>query len=155
MPIIYHEGEDLLSSPAHCLVNTVNCVGVMGKGLALQFKQRYGARLMDRYVEVCKAGLLKPGVLQWSPQSDGHLICNFPTKVDWRNPSRLLWVQDGLTKFVASYEQRGITSVAFPPLGCGNGGLDWEEVGTMMTHFLRALPIEVHIYIPHDWWPFA
>lgn len=138
---------NIFESKCLAIVNTVNCVGVMGKGIALEFKKRYPEMFID-YVKKCKSGKVQTGIPYVFDNGDGMTIINFPTKDHWRSPSRLSFVVQGLDWFVANYEKYGITSVAFPPLGCGNGGLSWEVVGPIMYQKLRGLPIEVEIYAP-------
>ncbi len=138
---------DLFESHCQCLVNTVNCVGVMGKGLALEFKKRYPENYAD-YVSRCARGEVKPGLPYFYKEKD-RLILNFPTKDHWRMPSRLSEVEMGLDWFASQFMERGLKSIAFPPLGCGNGGLDWKDVGPLMYRKLRGLPIEIEIYAPY------
>ena len=138
---------NIFESKCLAIVNTVNCVGVMGKGIALEFKKRYPEMFID-YVKKCKSGKVQTGIPYVFDNGDGMTIINFPTKDHWKSPSRLSYVVQGLDWFVANYEKYGITSVAFPPLGCGNGGLSWEVVGPIMYQKLRGLPIEVEIYAP-------
>src|SRR5438094_656515 len=109
---------DLFSSPAKVLVNTVNIVGVMGKGIALRFKQTY-PEMFKEYQVLCEAGQLQIGSL-WVFRTPHKWILNFPTKMHWRKPSAPEYVEAGLRKFVATYAAQGITSIAFPRLGCGN-----------------------------------
>ena len=138
---------NIFESRCLTIVNTVNCVGVMGKGIALEFKKRYPEMFID-YKNKCDLGLVKTGVPYIFENDDGTKILNFPTKDHWRSPSRLSYVIDGLNWFIDNYEKYGITSVAFPPLGCGNGGLAWEVVGPIMYQKLSGLPIEIEIYAP-------
>lgn len=138
---------NMFESKCSTIVNTVNCVGVMGKGIALEFKKRYPTMYHD-YVEKCDAGEVKPGKPFVFQNSDGTKILNFPTKDHWRSPSRLSYVIDGLDWFVENYESYGISSIAFPPLGCGNGGLTWSVVGPIMYSKLCNLPINVEVYAP-------
>lgn len=142
--IEYIEG-DIFESPAQVIVNTVNTVGVMGKGLALSFKKRY-PDMFERYKSVCEKGLLTTGKLMLFYEAD-YWILLFPTKEHWRNPSKLAYIESGLQKFVQTYAQKGITSIAFPRLGCGNGELKWEEVRPIMEKYLKDLPIAVYIYL--------
>lgn len=139
---------DLFSSQAQTLVNTVNCVGVMGKGVALEFKKRFPA-MFDDYARRCdqKAVHLREPYL-YRDQS-GVLIVNFPTKDHWRSPSRLKDIEGGLDYLVAHAVDWGITSIAMPPLGCGNGGLEWAEVGPLIYHKLHRLSIDVEVYAPY------
>lgn len=141
--LIYHR-TSLLESKAQTVVNTVNCVGVMGKGIAAEFKARY-PDMFAAYKRICDAGALEPGKL-WLWQGPERWVLNFPTKNHWRNPSRLEWIEAGLEKFVAEHERRGITEISFPRLGCGNGGLDWDEVRPIMEKHLAPLSITVYIH---------
>lgn len=136
---------DLLSSPAQVLVNTVNTVGVMGKGIALQFKNRY-PKMFASYQNICEKNQLDIGKLYlWKSAEKWVLL--FPTKKHWRNPSKIDYIEKGLKKFVDNYERIGIESIAFPKLGCGNGNLDWELVRPIMEKYLKPLPINVYIYV--------
>lgn len=141
--LIYHR-TSLLDSNAQTLVNTVNCIGVMGKGIAAEFKQRY-PEMFNSYKRICDAGALEPGKL-WLWQGSDHWVLNFPTKRHWRYPSKLEWIEAGLEKFVVEYSRRGITDISFPRLGCGNGGLKWEVVRPLMERYLAPLPINVYIH---------
>jgi O-acetyl-ADP-ribose deacetylase (regulator of RNase III) len=134
----------LFKSEAQTLVNPVNCVGVMGKGLAASFRDRFPGMFV-RYKEICENGLLDVGKL-WLWKDADQWVLNFPTKRHWRNPSELTFIELGLRKFVDTFEQRGITEVAFPRLGCGNGGLDWSQVGPLMERYLKPLPIPIYIH---------
>lgn len=138
---------NLFESKCSTIVNTVNCVGVMGKGIALEYKKRFPEMYLD-YVRKCEEGKVKPGKPYYYRNLDGTGVLNFPTKDHWRSPSRLSYVIDGLDWFVANYEKYSIDSIAFPPLGCGNGGLSWAVVGPIMYQKLKKLPIEVEIYAP-------
>ncbi len=138
---------DLFNSEADTLVNTINCVGVMGKGIAKEFKKRYPLMFND-YVERCNRGLVRPGTPYYY-QDDTVSIINFPTKDHWRSPSKLSYIIQGLEWFVDNYSNLGIKSVAFPPLGCGNGGLSWQIVGPIMYEKLSPLPIDIELYAPY------
>ena len=142
--MLIYRRTSLLESSAQTLVNTVNCVGVMGKGLAEAFKQRE-QRMFEAYKRICEQRQLEPGKL-WLWRGSTNWVLNFPTKVHWRNPSKLEWIEAGLEKFVAAYESQGITEISFPKLGCGNGGLEWGEVRSVMEHYLGQLPIKVYIH---------
>ncbi len=137
--------ESLFLSPAQTLVNTVNTVGVMGKGIALEFKKRY-PRMFERYRMFCDDGSLTVGKLQLY-KTPNKWILNFPTKEHWRGPSKLEWIESGLRRFAETYRERGIISASFPMLGCGNGGLPWDEVGPLMKRYLDPLPIPVFIHM--------
>lgn len=143
--ISYVQGN-LFESPAQTLVNTVNTVGAMGKGIALQFKQYFPAMFAE-YHQLCLSGKLEIGTLHiyHAPRKK---ILNFPTKQDWRRPSKLEYIEAGLDTFVRIYQEAGIQSVAFPPLGCGNGELNYADVRPLMERYLRPLPIPVYLYPP-------
>jgi O-acetyl-ADP-ribose deacetylase (regulator of RNase III) len=140
---------NIFDSPAQTLVNTVNTSGAMGKGLALQFKRLF-PKMFEEYQKLCETGRLKVGEL-WLYHTPHKRVLNFPTKKHWRNPSKLDYVEKGLRAFVGSYQDAGITSVAFPKLGCGNGELPWREVKPLMERYLRALPIDVYVYVSKQW----
>ena len=133
-----------MTSKAQTVVNTVNTVGVMGKGLAAAFKRRH-PEMFQAYKAICKRGELLPGS-SWLWKGPDQWVLNFATKKHWRNPSRLSYVRDGLEEFQRNYSSLGIREVAFPRLGCGNGGLDWDEVKPLMVEYLRDLPITVYIH---------
>jgi O-acetyl-ADP-ribose deacetylase (regulator of RNase III)/uncharacterized protein YwgA len=139
---------DLFDSQAQALVNTVNCVGVMGKGVAAAFKQHFPAMFED-YRQRCEQHVVRLGEPYLYRDASGVLIVNFPTKDHWRSPSRLSDIERGLDHFVAHAAEWGIRSVALPPLGCGNGGLEWSEVGPLIHRKLHALPMDVEVYAPY------
>ena len=149
--ISYTKG-DLLSSKAQALVNTVNTVGVMGKGIALHFKELFPYNFTV-YAEACKKGELAPGKMLVVKDSNlalgERLIINFPTKVHWRQPSQYEYIEDGLRDLVRVIGEYGITSIAIPPLGCGNGGLDWAVVKEMIAQALSSVDgVEITVYEP-------
>ncbi|WP_424475371.1 macro domain-containing protein [Oceanobacillus kimchii] len=138
---------NIFESPAQVIVNTVNTVGVMGKGIAKQYKQIY-PDMFKKYQMYCETKQLDIGKL-WLYKSETKWILNFPTKKHWRNPSKLEYIEAGLQKFVDTHEEKGITSISFPPLGCGNGGLDWEsQVQPLMEKYLKSLDIDIFIHVP-------
>lgn len=142
--LTYIEG-DLFSSPAQVLVNTVNTVGVMGKGIALEFKKRY-PNMFEIYKKQCdKHNLVIGKLMLW--YAPDHWILQFPTKEHWRNPSKLEYIEKGLMTFVRKYADYNISSIAFPKLGCGNGELKWADVKVLMEKYLKDLPIDVYIYL--------
>lgn len=153
--MIEYARGDILKSDAQALVNTVNCVGVMGRGIALQFKLKFPENFRA-YEKVCRRDDLKPGrlfVFERGKLFDGKdgpdYIFNFPTKKHWRSPSRLEYVEKGMEALVEEVQERGITSIAIPPLGCGNGGLDWEDVEAIIERQVKALPgVRVILYPP-------
>jgi O-acetyl-ADP-ribose deacetylase (regulator of RNase III) len=121
---------NLLEFKTDALVNTVNCVGIMGKGIALQFKKKFPENF-KQYERACRSGEVQLGKMFIVPTnnlSEPHYIINFPTKDHWRNPSRLESIATGLQDLVAQVKKLNIKSIAIPPLGCGNGGLEWSEV---------------------------
>jgi O-acetyl-ADP-ribose deacetylase (regulator of RNase III) len=135
---------DLFTSPAQTLVNTVNTIGVMGKGVAKTFKARF-PEMFREYKEYCDRGELRVSSLMlW--RGPEKWVLNFPTKTTWRLPSKIEYVETGLRRFVEAYEELGITSVSFPPLGCGNGNLDWNEVKPRMEKYLKRVEIPVYIH---------
>lgn len=137
---------DLLASNSQTLVNTVNCVGVMGKGIALAFKRQYPELFQD-YVQRCRRSEVQLG-RPYVYQAEDHLIVNFPTKHHWRAVSRLDDIVAGLEYLEAHYRAWGITSIAVPPLGCGSGQLEWRVVGPTLYRHLLRLDIPVELYVP-------
>ena len=137
---------DLFQSPARVLVNTVNTVGVMGKGIALKFKRIY-PEMFQAYRDYCEWDNLQIGQL-FLYKTPNKWILNFPTKKHWRNPSREEYIEAGLKKLRAQCYEMGITSIAFPELGCGNGELDFEtQVKPLMERYLGSLSIPTFIYL--------
>jgi O-acetyl-ADP-ribose deacetylase (regulator of RNase III) len=142
---------NIFTSQCQTLVNTVNCVGVMGKGIALQFKQAYPENFRQ-YQKACRAGQVQPG--QMFTVATGNLfnpqyIINFPTKRHWKGKSKIDDIKTGLVALLAQVQQLNITSIAIPPLGCGNGGLDWGEVKPLITSAFAELPdVQVIIFEP-------
>ena len=138
---------NLFSSKCQTLVNTVNCVGVMGAGIALEFKLRY-PEMFVRYVEHCRNKQIDIGKL-WlykPPQADKQWVLNFPTKRDWKHPSRIEYLQKGLQRFVETYQQRGIQSIAFPILGSQNGKIPESESVAIMARYLYRCDVDIEIY---------
>ena len=142
---------NLFESTSQTLVNTVNCYGVMGRGIALEFKNRF-PEMFELYSEFCEKGNIKPGILQIWNKSNPWVL-NFPTKKHWRNPSKIEYIEAGLQKFTENYLEKGISSIAFPQLGCSLGGLQWEkEVKPLMYHYLEPLnnlDVEIYEYDPN------
>lgn len=139
---------NLFESPAKVLVNTVNTVGVMGKGIAKEFKRIY-PEMFRQYQALCEARLFDVGQL-WLYKTPHKWILNFPTKRHWRQPSKVEYIEAGLKKFVETYSEKGITSIAFPMLGCGNGELDWEtQVRPLMESYLKNELVDVFVYLYH------
>ncbi|RZM79542.1 type II toxin-antitoxin system antitoxin DNA ADP-ribosyl glycohydrolase DarG [Leptolyngbya iicbica] len=142
---------NLLNEKTEAIVNTVNCVGVMGKGIALQFKQAYPENF-KAYKRACDANEVQPGqmfVFDTGSLLPPRYVINFPTKRHWRGKSRLEDIKAGLDALVQNVQELGIQSIAIPPLGCGNGGLDWAVVKPLIVDAFAALPaIQVVIYEP-------
>ena len=137
---------NIFNTKAQTVVNTVNCVGVMGKGIALVYKLRY-PQMFDIYKEYCSRHLIGIGKLWlYKGEDDAPWVLNFPTKFHWKYPSKMEYVEKGLQKFVSTYKERGITSAAFPLLGTNNGGLDKEQVKTLMIQYLSLCDIPIEIY---------
>lgn len=135
---------NLLADDAQALVNPVNCVGVMGAGLALQFKEAFPG-MFHIYRAACWQGQVRPGRV--FPVATGdRWVLNFPTKRHWRGPSRLEDIETGLYHLVGVMDYLGIKSVALPALGCGLGGLDWDEVRPLIHERLGGLPVDVRLY---------
>ena len=154
---------DLFESNAQTLVNTVNLVGIMGKGIALEFKNRYPEMFKD-YVARCKRHGVKLGrpylyrvrkseqdmfSTEEKEQKGPEYVLNFPTKVHWRSVSKLSDILAGLEYLEKHYREWGITSIAVPPLGCGHGQLEWRVVGPTLFKYLNCLDIPVEMYAPH------
>jgi O-acetyl-ADP-ribose deacetylase (regulator of RNase III) len=142
---------NLLEENAEALVNTVNCVGVMGKGIALQFKQAFPENFRQ-YEKACRASEVQPGRMFTVPTGSlfyPRYIINFPTKRHWRGKSKIEDIKSGLKALIAEVQQLGISSIAIPPLGCGNGGLDWAEVKPLIESTFAELPeVKVVIFDP-------
>ena len=139
---------DLFESRAQTLVNTVNCVGVMGKGVAEQFKKQFPAMFEDYKSRAGRKAVRLGEPYLYQDPSDAQII-NFPTKDHWRSPSRLSDIERGLDYLAGHIAEWRITSLALPPLGCGNGGLEWSEVGPLIFLKLHNLPIDVEVYAPY------
>lgn len=142
---------NLLGSDAEALVNTVNTVGVMGKGIALMFKEAFPDNFAE-YAHACAAGKVHVGkmmITERAALTGPRWIINFPTKQHWRHPSRLEWISAGLDDLRRIIESHGIKSVAIPPLGAGNGGLNWSDVKHEIERHLHDLPgVDIHVYEP-------
>jgi O-acetyl-ADP-ribose deacetylase (regulator of RNase III) len=142
---------DLLKEKTDAIVNTVNCVGVMGKGIALQFKQRWPKNFRE-YESASNRKEIKPGkmfIYDMGEWEKPRYIVNFPTKVHWRGDSKLEYVEDGLRDLVKEVKRLGIKSISLPPLGCGNGGLDWDDVRELICATFKNNPeIDVHLFEP-------
>lgn len=150
MNIYYHKGN-LLKSDAQALLNTVNCLGVMGKGIALQFKQAFPENF-KQYVKACKNKEVQPGkmnVYATGTEENPFYIINFPTKIHWKDSSKLEYLQHGLKDLIRVIKQYNIRSIAIPPLGCGLGGLKWHIVEPIIVKLMQEVPqTKVIIYPP-------
>lgn len=135
MTLTIIKNRNIFDSQCQTIVNTVNCVGVMGKGLALEMKKRY-PNMFDKYKDYCDKGLIDIGKLWLYKHSDDKWILNFPTKKHWKNSSEYEYIEEGMKKFVETYQEKGITTIAFPMLGCNNGGLEKDVVIQIMTKYL-------------------
>lgn len=142
---------NILAENAEALVNTVNCVGIMGRGIALQFKTAFSENF-EAYKAACKRGEVQPGrmfVFATGQLTNPRYIINFPTKRHWRGKSRLSDIEAGLTDLVAEIKARNIRSVAVPPLGSGLGGLDWSDVRSRIEAAAHGIPnVRVVIFEP-------
>lgn len=142
---------DILKADAEALVNTVNCDGFMGRGIALQFKNAYPANFRA-YATACKRNEVQPGrmlVFETGSYVNPRFIVNFPTKRHWRGKSRLVDIESGLAALTADVERLGIRSIAIPPLGCGLGGLDWTDVRPRIERAFASLPaVSVLLFEP-------
>ena len=145
---------NLLVAPVDALVNTVNTKGIMGKGIALQFKQAFPAMFRE-YEKACKAGEVQLGKMHvfdlGGLAGRPHWIINFPTKGHWRERSRLTDIETGLEELVTTILRLGIRSIAIPPLGCGNGGLNWADVRPRIEAAFNNLPdVNVLLFAPES-----
>lgn len=149
--MIEYKSGDILKEDTEALVNTVNCVGAMGRGIALQFKKTFPENF-KAYENACQRKDVQPGrmfVFETGELTNPRYIINFPTKRHWRGASRMEDIESGLSALVEEIRKRTIQSVAIPPLGSGLGGLDWEQVRPRMDMVLRALEdIQIIIYEP-------
>ncbi|HOI51473.1 MAG TPA: macro domain-containing protein [Azonexus sp.] len=147
--ITFTQGN-LLAARAEALVNTVNTVGVMGKGIALMFKERFDENFR-RYAAACKAREVQTGkmfVTQVHELDGPRWIVNFPTKQHWRTPSRMEWIVEGLQDLKRFLIEQQVKSIAIPPLGAGNGGLEWAEVREQIEQSLGDLDIDILVFEP-------
>ena len=139
---------DILKSKAQTLINTVNCVGVMGKGIALEFKKRF-SEMFEDYVKKCDRKEVKLGVPYLFKTLFPPQIVIFPTKDHWKSVSRISDIECGLQYILSHYKEWGITSLAIPPLGCGNGQLEWRAVGPLIYRYANQMDIPVEMYAPY------
>lgn len=142
---------NILKTDVEALVNTVNCVGIMGKGIALQFKQAFPANF-EAYQKACHTKEVRPGQMFIYPTGsmlNPKYIINFPTKRHWRDSSYYEDIKSGLKALIAEVRKLGIQTIAVPPLGCGLGGLDWSRVREMIKDAFKQLPeVQVLLFEP-------
>lgn len=150
--MIHYVTGNILESKAQALVNTVNTQGVMGKGIALQFKKEFPINFKI-YQEACKNKTFKIGDLLITEESSLHtgkkIIINFPTKANWRLPSEYQYIEAGLQTLIKIIAEREIKSIAIPPLGAGNGGLNWQKVKEMLQQYLSTVDCDIFIHEPN------
>jgi O-acetyl-ADP-ribose deacetylase (regulator of RNase III) len=153
MSVIIKSG-DLFTAGTEALICTVNCVGVMGRGIALEFKERY-PDMFAEYVKLCKRGHIQVGFMWFwlNPHFHSYLdgpryVINFPTKENWRNPSKIEWISAGLADLRNRVTMLGIESIAIPALGCSNGKLSWTDVRPLIMEKLNDLEISIILYEP-------
>jgi len=143
----------MLDTKAEALVNTVNTVGVMGKGIALQFKEAFQTNY-NKYIYACKKGTFNIGdllvVKDQNVELGEKIIINFPTKKHWKQPSQYTYIEVGLSALARYIRENRIKSIAMPPLGCGNGGLDWAIVKPMIERHLEGIDAEIYLYEPSE-----
>ena len=143
--MITYKTGDIFKSNAQIITNTVNCVGVMGKGLALAYKKKYPEMFND-YKTRCEKGDVSPG-RPYIWENDEVQILNFPTKRHWKQDSLLSDIEEGLKYLSQNYAQLGISSLALPPLGCGLGGLNWSDVKSLINKYLGPIEdLDVYVY---------
>lgn len=147
MAIIYYEDKDIFLTKVYALVNPVNTVGIMGKGLALQFKERYPDNY-ESYRESAVKGEIKIGEMFVTKHNSTYII-NFPTKKHYKNPSKIEYIKEGLIDLVRVIEKHKIKSIAIPALGCGLGGLNWSLVEPLIVaHLIEIEDLDVYLYPP-------
>jgi len=147
--MINYSQTTVFNTPMQTIVNPVNCAGVMGRGLALDFRLRY-PEMYDDYKKLCEEKKVKIGIPYVYNGYTNQLILNFPTKVDWKYPSKIEWIEEGLIYFAENYKKNNILSIAFPKLGTDNGGLDWHIVKTLMEKYLNTVSIPITICLNEE-----
>jgi|SRR5699024_2164545 len=148
--MIEYKKGNLLEDSSEALVNTVNTVGVMGKGVALQFKQAY-PEVFREYKRACDKGEVQTGkmhVVTTNALVGPKYVINFPTKEHWKEKSKISYITEGLKSLKSTIEELNIHSIALPPLGCGNGGLKWSEVKPLIEETFKESSFKVYIYEP-------
>jgi len=139
---------DILQSKAQTLINTVNCVGIMGKGIAQEFKKRF-PQMFEDYAQRCACKEVMPGVPYLYKTLLPPQIINFPTKDHWKSVSRITDIERGMQLLWSRYKEWGVTSLAIPPLGCGNGQLEWQAVGPLIYRYASQMDAPVELYAPY------
>lgn len=147
--IEYIQDKDIFDSDCEVITNPVNCVGVMGGGLALAFKNKF-PKMYLKYKEMCDNNEIRPGKVYLVEGDERHKILLFPTKDHYKYLSRYRYITGGLRSLVRQYKDWGIRSVALPALGCGLGGLDWEDVNSAIEYELKDIihDISIEVYLP-------
>lgn len=135
---------NIFTTKCQTIVNTVNCVGVMGAGIAFECRLRY-KDMYEKYVQLCEENKIKIGTL-WLYKSEERWILNFPTKQHWKFESKPEYLEKGLLKFIETYQEKGITSIAFPLLGANKGGISEDVSLEIMKNYLTKCNIEIEIY---------
>ena len=143
--MITYKTGNIFNSSAQVITNTVNCVGVMGKGLALAYKKKYPEMFNDYKIK-CSEGQVNPGQPYLWENKEVQVL-NFPTKRHWKQASLISDIEEGLKYLAGNYSKMGISSVALPPLGCGLGGLSWTDVKSLINKYLGSIEdLDVYVY---------
>ena len=145
--MIEYKCGDILREESEAVVNTVNCVGIMGKGIALEFKKQF-PEMYEDYLQRCEKGEVKLGLPYLYKSFLPPWVLNFPTKEHWRSVSRIQDIAKGLEYLQKHYKEWNIQSLAVPPLGCGEGQLEWKVVDPTLHRYLNQLDIPVELYAP-------
>lgn len=146
--MIYFKDGDIFKDTSEAIVNAVNCVGVMGKGIALKFKEKYPNNY-TMYKTACNRKEVKIGKMFIYKESNKTII-NFPTKEHWRNDSKIEYIEEGLKDLVKTLQSLNIESVAMPAIGCGNGGLSWDVIKKTIKEYLSDVDMNIIVYNPVD-----
>lgn len=149
MIIIQKDSENIFNDiQRDALVNTINCVGVMGKGIALEYKKRY-PKMFKQYQQACNDRKIEIGKM-WCFHTPTNLIINFPTKDHWKNPSKYEWIELGLIDLKKVIQEKKIKRIRIPALGCSNGKLSFTKVLTLMEiHLKELVDVQILVYPPH------
>jgi len=147
--MIQYSDSTVFNVDVQTIVNTINCMGVMGAGIALEFRLRF-PKMYEDYLNRCSRKAVQIGKPYLYREYGDPWILNFPTKYHWKYPSKLEWIEQGLEYFTANYEQGNITSIAFPKLGSSRGKLEWEEVQSIMERHLQNVKIPIYICLDRE-----